>query len=101
MLQFVCLAKHNSICFRIYSSYKYRLTQGNIQAFALANCIKRISAVLTYNCAVSQYKIAIIHAFFQPGYLAFQETSVIVVRYKTDLVTLRFFRQFRISHIGR
>ena len=44
-------------------------------------------------------EISTLDLLFQIGQTAFEEPPVIVVRYKTNLVTLRFFRQFGVPSV--
>ena len=101
LLQFMGLAQYHGIGFRQYIGYEHRLAKSNIQPLALPYGIEGVAIVLAHYSAVGQYKVATLYTVFQSVHIPFQETTVVIIRHKADLLALRLGRKLFIAHIGR
>ena len=55
--------------------------------------------MLTQFLSCFVHKPTAVHSFFQTIYPTFQESAIVVIRHKTNLITLTFLCQFGIAHI--
>src|SRR5690606_9406921 len=97
-LQFNLIADNHGIGFRNNLQYKYWAPQCDAQTLTLANCIIRITLMLTHHGAITQCKVTRSDTVIKIRHLMAEERAIIIVRYKAYFVAFRLGCKFMLTH---